>query len=532
MLAGGAWLARRAVEQRVPANRALLRESADSIQSELARLDQLYLGHLQRLAQMMEAATATERVKEAAASVHGVAQFSVLLRKGTHPAVVKVPGTGAPPPEPELVVAGRKSSTPFVFAVPSETVFGEDERAPLPAEAEGWLGKPDDAWRGWWHRLDAQYVVVFMIRSADVRAAVERRLAELLPAVWAPVRAAGGLDRMEGPEGKRLAGITDAPAPPPDFVLPLAGRFGHWQVLSWDRWREHTAFDYPTLTIASVLSAGLALLGFVVAGAQRRALREVTARVSFVNRISHELGAPLTNIGLYLELARDALDEGDNTEGKRRLSVATEETGRLSRLVENVLTFARSERKSLVLHPMPCRPAEAVNRVLEQFAPALARRGIAVEADLDNEAEAVLDAGALEQITANLVSNVEKYAASGGWMQAKLTISEGALQLSVEDRGPGIPVSEAGRVFLPFERLDTRLTEGVSGTGLGLAIARDLAGRMGGGVMLERTESGGCLFVVRVSADGRKTSNFKHANFREASSIKGSMDVCPMEPEV
>jgi signal transduction histidine kinase len=180
---------------------------------------------------------------------------------------------------------------------------------------------------------------------------------------------------------------------------------------------------------------------------------------------------------------------------------------------------------------MPCRPAEAVTRVLEQFAPALARRGIAVEADLDNEAEAVLDAGALEQITANLVSNVEKYAASGGWMRVTLTDSEGALQLSVEDRGPGIPPSEAGRVFLPFERLDTRLTEGVSGTGLGLAIVRDLAGRMGGGVMLERTESGGCLFVVRVSSGGRKTSNFKHANFREASSIKGSV-ACPLEPEI
>jgi signal transduction histidine kinase len=305
---------------------------------------------------------------------------------------------------------------------------------------------------------------------------------------------------MEGPDARRLAGIADAPPQPPDFIVPLASRLGNWQIVSWDRWRSHTEFDFLTLAISGILSISVALLGCLVAGAQRRALREMTTQVTFVNRVSHELGAPLTNIGLYLELARDALADGDKPESERRLAVATEETGRLSRLVENVLTFARSERKNLELHSLPCRPAEVVSRVLEQFAPALARRGISVESQLDADSEAELDAGALAQITANLISNVEKYAAAGGWMRVSLTVIENTLRLSVQDRGPGIPAGESARVFLPFERLDSRLTEGVSGTGLGLAISRDLAIRMGGSVELELPAEGGCLFVLSIPA--------------------------------
>ncbi len=506
MLVGGAWLARRTVDRRIPADRGLLRESAASLQAELSRLDQLYLGHLQRFALMLESGAAMDRIRDAAAGVQGIAQFSILARKGNRLPAVKVPGIGTPPPEPEWTTAGKRPTSQFAFPVPVELVFGDDEHAPLPEAPEGWLGRPGDLWRGWWRRLDPQRAAVFMVRSSEVRTAVEHRLSELLPAVWAPVRAAGGLDRMEGPDARRLAGITDAPAHPPDFIVPLASRLGNWQIVSWDRWNSHTEFDFLTLAIACTLAVGLAMLGWMVAGAQRRALREVTARVSFVNRVSHELGAPLTNLGLYLELARDALAGDDKVESDRRLAVAMEETGRLSRLAGNVLTFARSERSSLDLHPGPCRPAEIAARVLEQFAPAFARRGITVEAFLDAETEAFLDADALAQITANFLSNVEKYAAGGGWMRMDLTAGEDGLRLAVQDRGPGIPASEAERVFLPFERLDSRLTEGVSGTGLGLAIARDLAERMGGSVTLERAEGGGCLFVLTV---GQKTSNSK-----------------------
>jgi signal transduction histidine kinase len=497
MLAGGAWLARREVERRIPADRALLRESAAGLQAELTRLDQLYLGHLQRLGTLAEEQAHAE-LRAAAEKVEGLRLFSIMQRKYARGASVKLPGVGAPP-EPEFVGGDRRPLSPFSLAVPREAIFGADEKAPLPGAAEGWTGRAGDPWLGWWRRLDDQRAAVFVIRGSDVRAAMDRQLSEMLRTLWAPVRAAGGLDRVEGPGAKALAGLTSAPDRAPDFFVPLASRLGTWQIVSWDRREMATVSHFPTLIISGTLAIGLALLGWVVAAAQRRALREVTARVSFVNRVSHELGAPLTNISLYLDLARDALAEGDPEGSARRLAVATEETGRLGRLVANVLTFARGERGQFTLQPVPCRPAEIVAGVLAQFSPALARRDIVVETDIDAGAVALLDPDALAQITANLVSNVEKYATSGAWMRLSLATASGEIVLRVADRGPGIPDSEAARIFLPFERLDSRLTEGVSGTGLGLAIARDLASRMGGSVELEHTVSGtGCIFSVRL----------------------------------
>ena len=315
---------------------------------------------------------------------------------------------------------------------------------------------------------------------------------------------------MEGPGSKTLAGLKETPDGPPDFVVPLASRLGNWQIVSWDRWETVTASHFPTLIISGTLAIGLALLGWIVAAAQRRALREVTARVSFVNRVSHELGAPLTNLRLYMELARDSLPP-EAAESTRRLAVAEEETGRLIRLVQNILAFARSERGKLELQPAPCRPAEIVAGVLAQFAPALARRSIAVETDCDELATATLDPDALAQITANLISNVEKYAASGAWMRISLATASGELVLRVADRGPGIPASESVRIFEPFERLDHTLTEGVSGTGLGLAIARDLATRMGGSVDLESPAGGGAVFTLRAPAHVARNSKVESA---------------------
>ena len=107
---------------------------------------------------------------------------------------------------------------------------------------------------------------------------------------------------------------------------------------------------------------------------------------------------------------------------------------------------------------------------------------------------------ALRQILGNLLSNIEKYAASGG--QASLAILEESEQvvLLVRDRGPGVPAKEHERIFLPFHRLEDRPSEGVTGTGLGLAIARDLAVAMGGSLRLVPQDGPGTTFELQLVA--------------------------------
>jgi signal transduction histidine kinase len=134
-----------------------------------------------------------------------------------------------------------------------------------------------------------------------------------------------------------------------------------------------------------------------------------------------------------------------------------------------------------------------VEKVLRQFEPALARRGISLTHTHEGPRdELVLDADALAQITANLLSNVEKYAPNAP-ASLRIVQNEREFTLSVCDGGPGIAEKDAQRVFEPFERLDDRVSAGVSGAGLGLSIARDLAAKMGGTLCLRHAGVGACF---------------------------------------
>ena len=100
--------------------------------------------------------------------IEGIQLFSVLNKKAARGTTVKLSGPGTPPPEPEFTLGGRRPTSQFAFPVPREPVFGSDDEAPLPDISEGWLGRPGDAWFGWWRRLDKTRAVVFVIRGSEI----------------------------------------------------------------------------------------------------------------------------------------------------------------------------------------------------------------------------------------------------------------------------------------------------------------------------------------------------------------------------
>lgn len=237
--------------------------------------------------------------------------------------------------------------------------------------------------------------------------------------------------------------------------------------------------------------AGLLVIGLVGYSLrqQTRLLRQATQRVSFVNRVSHELRSPLTNIRLYAELLSGRLAEADD-KTRRQLAVIAGESTRLGRLIGNVLDFARQQRGELRVRPTAAEVDAEIRRVLESFAPALADKGLVLETALDAPGEVALDRDALEQILGNLLSNVEKYVPAGGRVRIVSRRRGEQTRIEVTDDGPGIPRRWAQRVFEPFFRLSDRLSDGVTGTGLGLGIARELARQHGGELRLLPSERG------------------------------------------
>ena len=237
--------------------------------------------------------------------------------------------------------------------------------------------------------------------------------------------------------------------------------------------------------LVSLLAVGIALaaLALVLYREQQRELMEAAQRVSFVNQVSHELKTPLTNIRLHAELLEQELPEEDES-SRRRIEVVISESQRLGRLIGNVLSFSRQQRDRVVLRRVQAVPDETVRQVIDRFAPAMSSRNIVFEASLAAVGPAFLDPDVLEQVLNNLLSNVEKYAASGGRVLIATRQEAEKLLLLVRDRGPGIPADKAEFVFQPFARLHDELTEGVSGAGIGLSISRELARRHGGELRL------------------------------------------------
>ena len=224
-------------------------------------------------------------------------------------------------------------------------------------------------------------------------------------------------------------------------------------------------------------------------------------RAAFVSAVTHELRTPLTTFKMYAEMLAGGMVE----ESKQReyLETLRSEADRLGYLVENVLAYARLERRGLHLPEDPVEIAPLLRRISER----LEERAAAGDMKLVLEGpETVaslalrIDPTALEQILFNLVDNACKYAAGVQDSRIHLIVksSDAALEIRVKDHGPGIQKNEAKRLFRPFRKSASQAANSAPGVGLGLALSRRLARAMGGRLELIETEEPGACFILRL----------------------------------
>ncbi len=275
---------------------------------------------------------------------------------------------------------------------------------------------------------------------------------------------------------------------PPVTQVQLSSPLRPWRLQHFGPIRPLT-FGRSSLFIhllgTGVLFFGLVGLAVFLGREIGRQTREARQRVNFVNQVSHELKTPLTNIRMYAELLESDLDRIDPEDNKAQahLAVITSESSRLSRLINNVLTFARTNRDARPVARLPGTIDRIVERVLDQFRPSLTQLDIEVVLDLDATQKVAVDADAVEQMLANLIGNVEKYASDGKHLRIASRQKNGVSTITVSDAGPGIDAPFAKRIFEPFERASDHIVS-ATGTGIGLSITRTLAKRHGGDLTL------------------------------------------------
>jgi signal transduction histidine kinase len=198
---------------------------------------------------------------------------------------------------------------------------------------------------------------------------------------------------------------------------------------------------------------------------------------------------------MYAEMLDEQIQE-DDVQQKSYLSIIVSESRRLSRLIGNVLTFAREQRNGVQCNPVEMNGDEAILAVLESFSPTLETRGIKVTTHLQGGRPSLIDRDILEQVLSNLISNVEKYAAAGKMLTIETRRDGEQFILTVRDKGPGIPSNVREKVWKPFFRVSNKLTDGVSGTGIGLAIVRTLAKAHGGSAEVLVAREGAAVQVT------------------------------------
>lgn len=239
-----------------------------------------------------------------------------------------------------------------------------------------------------------------------------------------------------------------------------------------------------------------------------RQLTLARQKTDFVSNVSHELKTPLTSIRMFAEL----LAEGRVSDRARQnsyLHIITAETARLTRLINNVLDFARLERGEKKYIFQHCDIAEVVHDTVETLRPHLEQNGFTLECALPAEPCLVhADRDALAQVLVNLLSNAEKYSGDRKEIRVELRRHSDPLpfvEVNVQDRGLGVPSGCEEKIFEQFYRAHDSLNSGVQGSGLGLTLARQIARAHGGDIACQPREGGGSCFSLRLPLAGRVT---------------------------
>jgi signal transduction histidine kinase len=221
-------------------------------------------------------------------------------------------------------------------------------------------------------------------------------------------------------------------------------------------------------------------------------------RSHFVANVSHELKTPLTAIRMFADtlVLRPSADERMQSE---YLHTITNESERLTRLVDNVLEFSKIEQGRKIYHMHTAALPEVVRSAARAMQYPLAQQGFSLQVSIDENVPALRgDPDALEQAILNLLSNAMKY--SGGDREIHLTLaaSEGEAVISVTDRGLGIPPEDHKRIFEKFYRVRAAETECIAGTGLGLTLVQHIAEAHGGLVNVQSRPGQGSTFSIRI----------------------------------
>ena len=231
-------------------------------------------------------------------------------------------------------------------------------------------------------------------------------------------------------------------------------------------------------------------------------------RADFVANASHEIRTPLATLMGFIETLQGSARD-DAAARERFLTIMDQHGKRMARLVEDLLSLSRIEMNEHTpptdAVPLPSLLANVYNTLAWRAE----KRGVTVAIDAEEGLPPVIgDGDELTQVFLNLVDNAIKYGDAEGAIRVearrtadappagRITGDEGAVSVSVADRGAGIPREHLPRLTERFYRVDKARSRELGGTGLGLAIVKHIVNRHRGALTIDSTPGEGSTFTV------------------------------------
>ena len=254
------------------------------------------------------------------------------------------------------------------------------------------------------------------------------------------------------------------------------------------------------LWIGSAVIAAMTVLAIFIARGFGRQVQLARLKNDLVATVSHELKTPLTAMRALVETLLDA-EHFDEQTTREYLQLLAKENARLSRLIENFLTFSRLERNKFTFEFAKLRPETIVEGAVAAMSERIHAPACHFEMQTAPNLPGIVgDSDALVTALLNLLDNAWKYSGDEKRIVLRTSAHNGSVSFAVEDHGVGLSPRDKGRVFHRFYQADQQLSRSVGGCGLGLSIVSAIVEAHRGTVRVASELGRGSTFTIELPA--------------------------------
>jgi hypothetical protein len=246
-----------------------------------------------------------------------------------------------------------------------------------------------------------------------------------------------------------------------------------------------------------------------LAAATEKAEAANPVKSAFLANMSHELRTPLNSIIGFTGIIINELAGPLNLEQKKQLKMVQGSSRHLLNLINDVLDISKIEAGELEISCEKFSMRNVVNQVAESLMPLAEQKGLSFSVKIAPEVDMLTsDERRIRQVLINLANNAIKFTEKGA-VKIICLMRDSRIQVEIADSGIGIKDEDIGKLFKPFQQLDTGISRRYEGTGLGLSVCKRILEMLGGDIRVKSQFGKGSIFTFTLPLNPEEKNDEK-----------------------